>query len=288
MTTPCGCTCSPRPNLLNCIWPNPPSATLDNCSFGRGGVASTAFPLFAPTRWKIITPSVVILSPVGGAVSDVWESDTYTSGGRTWHWSLEFLSTAAADITLKKIYSAHPDGDFPGEIIFTARHNLHGEGAGLLTVCIDRDDYSIMKWFSTDFPCCYQVSAYDGVETLPVPGTLFNHAAMKWRSSDAPAVYTSYECHAVLGGFPSPYADYTSCYFESVGVFSMGFKLAINCDTCLLDLYEKPNGTGGGFAGTRLVIANLPLTLTTPITWTGLPNIFGVTREWTIESFSTT
>lgn len=292
MTDPCGCICSPRPVRLGCTWPTPGSITPGNCPFGVGGVKSTAFPMFAPTRWQIRqlsgTPlSGVLLAPVGGAETDIWESDSYTSDSRTWYWRLEITGTAAADFTLKKIYTAHPDGDFPGEITFTAINDFGTEAIGSQTVCIDRDDASIMKWFSTDFPCCYTVGPNDSWETFPIPGTLYNRASMQWRSMADPTVYHYYDCGPDSYSYSAPYTDYNNGWMGSIGVSSMGFKIAINCTTGLLDLYEKPNGSGGGFAGTRLAVSDLALDLPTPITWLGLPNVFGVQREWSILSFWT-
>ncbi len=293
MTAPCGCICSPRPELLNCTWPAPPSITPGNCPFGVGGLKSTAFPMFAPTRWSISTVpggpplSGVILESVDGEETDVWESDSFTSGSRTWYWRLEITGTAAADFTLKKIYTAHPDGDFPGEITFTAIHDFGTEYVGAQYVCVDRNDPSVLKWFQTDFLCCYIVGPYDSWETTPIPGTFHNRASLKVRSMDTPTVYNYHDCGPDPYSYNAPYTHHNSGWMGSIGVLAMGFKIAINCTTGLLDLYEKPNGTGGGFAGTRLAVSGLSLDLPTPITWLGLPNGYGVSREFTILSFWT-
>ena len=121
MTEPCGCICSPRPILSQCLWfYTQPAYTASPavCQFGGGSVLSPPFPAYAPYLWTVSSNFLYPVSASEVLDNPVWESGTITgSSGSTYFFRVTITDSIAGGVVLERVYLTHPDGAFPIESV---------------------------------------------------------------------------------------------------------------------------------------------------------------------------
>lgn len=219
MTAPCGCICAPRQSLADCplgFVAVGPGATSANP--WPGSVVCSAFADYAPTRWKHNDFGYLFHPVVSGGplITDSWQSDTVTFGGRTWYDVLTISGKEPGDVTLDRHYIGHPDPLFPSVVTYRNVRHLDefnglipaaGNPRNLAKIYILRlqlgdplaagfeEDYLPYASWIGDIPCSVTIRTATPEETTPICG------------SDYTLVTLSMEYDYTLTG---PYTTFTS------------------------------------------------------------------------------
>ncbi len=186
MTEPCGCICSPRPVLSQCLWSLSQPAYIASppvCQFGGGTVLNSAFPLYSPYSWTI-GGGIIVYPVVSSDVldTDVWESGTLTgSSGSTFFFRLTITDSVPGGVVLEKVYLTHPSPDFPIESVIYVnpwdfRHYYYSvRPLEIYLRMLPEHSTKFARWITSEKLGCDQRSLASSATTVAL-GTIYNRA----------------------------------------------------------------------------------------------------------------